>query len=344
MATERRPTIRTISERAGIAPSTVSRALKGDTRISPKTRERVVEIAREEGYTPNAIARGLVSRSSGVIGIVLGNMHNPFFGELLDRLHHRLVEEGRRPMLLHIGGRTLDIETMQTVFQYQMDGCIIASASLTSKAADVCDRYSVPMVMINRIAQQRSCAVSCNNADGARLLGELLIEAGHRRIGAVGGHPDTSTSQDRELGFMSAMSEAGLQLSHWQRGHSTYEGGFAAGLEMAAARPRPKAIFAINDIMAIGVIDAVRRNGLRVPEDLSVVGFDDIRAASWEGYRLTTIAQPLDAMIDRSLALLSERIQDPRLAGEDLYIRGELRVRSSAQLPSRLMVGVAEGH
>lgn len=327
-----RPTIRTISQSAGTSTSTVSRALKGDPRISDATRARILEIARDLGYTPNAMARGLVSRTSGVIGLVLGSMENPFYADLLARLHHRLVEHGFRPMLLHIGGRTLDIETMQTVFQYQMDGCIIASAALTSQAMDVCDRYQVPMVMLNRVAKRRSCAVSCDNRGGGQQIGELLAAAGHRRIGVVAGHQDTSTSLGREEGFTTAIRASGIDVAFWGPGHSTYDGGYAAGLEMTAGRDRPDGIFAINDIMAIGVMDAARRNGLRIPDDLSVIGFDDIPSAGWDGYRLTTIAQPLDVMIDRALALLLERISTPSMAGEDVFVRGDLRVRASARL------------
>ncbi|MEE9590069.1 MAG: LacI family DNA-binding transcriptional regulator, partial [Hyphomicrobiaceae bacterium] len=117
------PTVRTISRLAGVSSSTVSRALKGDLRISKKTRAAVVAIASEQGYTPNAMARGLVTRTSGVVGIVLGNMENPFYAELVEVLYRRLVEIKKYPMLLHIGGETLDSEAIKPIRQYQMDGC-----------------------------------------------------------------------------------------------------------------------------------------------------------------------------------------------------------------------------
>jgi DNA-binding LacI/PurR family transcriptional regulator len=329
-----RSTVRTISERAGVSTSTVSRALKGDRRISAKTRDSIVAIAREEGYAPNAMARSLVTRRSGVVGLVIGEIGNPFYPELLERLHLRLAARSLRPMLLHVGSGPLDEEAAQTLLQYQMDGCLIASATLSSRIEEICLQYRVPMVMINRVARIHSCAVSCNNFAGARLLGELLIEAGHGRIALVAGRANTSVSEERAAGFQAALSDHGISLIARREGNSTYEGGFAATQDLIQTRRRPDAIFAVNDIMAMGVIDALKSAGLRVPEDVSVTGFDDIQAASWPNYDLTTVAQPVDAMVERALDLLLERIEDGRRAGEDILIHGALRLRASARLPS----------
>ncbi len=330
-----RSTVRTISARAGVATSTVSRALKGDRRISAKTRASILAIAREEGYTPNAMARSLVTRRSGVVGLVIGDFGNPFYPELLERLHLRLAARSLRPMLLHVGTGPLDEGAVQTLLQYHLDGCLIASATLSSRIEDICLQYRVPMVMINRVARVHSCAVSCNNFAGARLLGGLLIEAGHRRIALVTGQSNTSISEDRAAGLQAALSDHGVSLTASCEGHSTYAGGFAAVQEFMERGLRPDAIFAVNDIMAMGVIDALRRAGLRIPEDVSVTGFDDIQAASWPNYDLTTVAQPVDAMIERTLDLLLERIEDPSRAGEDISIHGELRRRASARMPDK---------
>lgn len=330
-----RSTMRTISERAGVSTSTVSRALKGDRRISAKTRDSILAIAREENYAPNAMARSLVTRRSGVVGLVIGEIGNPFYPELLERLHLRLAARGLRPMLLHVGSGPLDEGAAQSLLQYQMDGCLIASATLSSRIEEICLQYRVPMVMINRMARVHSCAVSCNNFAGARLLGELLIEAGHRRIALVTGQSNTSVSEDRAEGLQAALSDHGVSLTASCEGHSIYAGGFAAAQEIVERGLRPDAIFAVNDIMAMGVIDALRRTGLRVPEDVSVTGFDDVQAASWPNYDLTTVAQPVDAMIERTLDLLLERIEDPSRPGEDVSIHGELRRRGSARLSGR---------
>ncbi len=328
-----RPTVRSISERAGVSASTVSRALTGDARISEKTRAAILAIAREEGYTPNASARTLVTRRSGLIGFVMGEATNPFYPEMLERLTVQLDARGLRLMLLHVGASPLEAQTARALLQYQMDGVLIASAQLSSSAADICARHHVPMVMINRVARVRSCAVLCHNRAGGRLVGDLLVEAGHRRIAFVAGRPDTSTSEEREAGLLEALAAHGQALHTRREGHYTYQGGFAAARELLATGQPPDAVFAANDVMALGIIDAVRQAGLRVPGDVSVVGFDDIQAASWPAYDLTTIAQPVDAMIERALDLLLERMGDPALPGEDVYIHGQLRRRGSARLP-----------
>ncbi len=315
----------------------MSRALKSDPRISEATRARIVAIAEQQGYTPNAIARGLVTQSSGVVGIVLGNLSNPFYSEMVECLTRQLVNIGKVPMILHIGGRSLDSEAMKPIVEYQMDGCIIASAPLSSKAADQFARRRLPMVMVNRVARTHSCAVSCNNRGGGQLIGELLIEAGHKRIAFVAGREDTSTSEDREAGFRAAMADAGMELSDWARGHYTYDGGYAAAEQLLSIRNRPDAIFAANDVMALGIIDAARQLGIDVPGELSVIGFDDIRMSSWKSYQLTTIAQPLEPMVERSLDLLRARMENRDIPGEQVFVEGELRIRNSARLPKRLI-------
>lgn len=334
-------TVRTISDAAGVSVSTVSRALKSDPRISEATRTRIIAIAKQQEYTPNAFARGLVTRSSGVVGIVLGNLSNPFYTEMVECLTKHLVAMGKAPMILHIGGRSLDSEDIRPLVSYQMDGCIIASAPLSSTAADECAQRRLPMVMVNRVARTHSCAVSCNNRGGGQMIGELLIEAGHKHIAFIAGREDTSTSEDREAGFRAALSEAGMKLSDWARGHYTYEGGFAAAEKLLSSRNRPDAIFAANDVMGLGVIDAARKLGIDIPGELSVIGFDDIRMSSWMSYQLTTIAQPLEAMVERSLELLRARMENRDMPGEEVFVEGELRVRATARLPKRL-VGAGE--
>jgi len=329
----RRSTVRTISERAGVSTSTVSRALNGDGRISAKTRASVLAIAHEQRYTPNAMARSLVTRRSGVVGLVIGEVDNPFYPELLARLQFHFSTRELRFMLLHVGARSLEEETAHTLLQYQLDGCLIASATLYSRVEEICFRHRVPVVMINRIAQVHSCGVSCNNFAGGRLASQFMVDAGHRRIALVAGMAKTSVSEDREAGFLTTLSEQELTLAARKEGYSTYLGGLAAARDLIANNVQLDAVFAVNDIMAMGVIDAMREAGLRVPRDISVMGFDDIQAASWPTYDLTTIAQPVDAMVQRALDLLFERIEDPTRAGEDILIRGELRQRSSVRLP-----------
>ncbi len=324
----------TLSRAAGVSASTVSRALRGDTRISASTRRRIVALAVEAGYTPDAVARTLSSGRSGMVGLVLGEMRNPFYVELLEEAFAQAAQRGIRLLLLHVGAGPVEERTAEALLQHRLDGALITSAELTSRAADICASSKVPVVMVNRVPRRHSSAVSCDNAEGGRQLAEWLLAAGHQRFALVRGTHGASTSADREIGFESALREAGAEVSLRFEGESRYEGGFAAGLELAGlpAAERPDAVFAINDVMAMGLLDGLRRCRLRVPQDMSVVGFDNHLQAAHPTYDLTTVAQPLQAMVQRSLELLLARAGVSGLPDETVLLRGELVVRGSSRL------------
>jgi LacI family transcriptional regulator len=340
-----RPTVLTLSQAAGVSPSTVSRALKGDTRISPATRRRIAALAAEVGYTPDAVARTLSSGRSGMIGLVLGEMRNPFYVELLEEAFAQAARRGVRLLLLHVGAGPVEERTAEALLQHRLDGALITSAELTSRAADICASSGVPVVMVNRVPRRHSSAVSCDNAEGGRQLAEFLLAAGHRRFALVRGTHGASTSIDRETGFEAALREAGAEVALRLEGGSRYEGGFAAGRQLAAlpAAQRPDAVFAINDVMAMGVLDALRQCGLLAPRDISVVGFDNLLQAAHPAYDLTTVAQPLQAMVRRSLDLLLARAGERGLPDETILLRGELVVRGSAREPRPALTAMAPG-
>jgi LacI family transcriptional regulator len=204
---------------------------------------------------------------------------------------------------------------------------------LSSHAADVCASNAVPVVMVNRVPRRHSSAVSCDNAEGGRRLAERLIADGHRRFAVIRGTPGASTSLDREQGFEAALQGSGATITHRFEGSSRYEGGFEAGLHLAEldAASRPDGVFAINDIMAMVLLDALRLRGVRVPQDLVVVGFDNIALARHPNYDLTTVAQPLQAMVRRGLDLLLDRIGAPAMPDETILLRGDLVERGSSR-------------
>ncbi|MBB5696173.1 LacI family DNA-binding transcriptional regulator [Muricoccus pecuniae] len=328
-------TVRTISRLAGVAASTVSRALKQDPRVAPETRRRIAELALQAGYTPNAFARTLSGGRSGLVGLIVGPLQNPFYAELLAEAVAQAAALDLRLLLVHAGAGPIEDRTSQALLQYQVDGCLIASAELSSRAAAVCAARGVPIVMVNRVARLHASAVACDNLGGGADLAAFLLAGRHKRFGLVLGTQGTSTSDDRERGFITALAGAGMQPVFSTAGNSTYEGGHAAAGRIAAmsrAR-RPDAVFAINDIMAMGLLDGLREAGLQVPQDISVVGFDDIPAAARACYGLTTVAQPMTMMLQRGLSLLTGRIASGNLPDETVILRGQLVVRGSARRP-----------
>ena len=330
-----RATIVTLSRLAGVSASTVSRALKGDARISKATRLRIASLAQEAGYMPNALARTLSSGKSGLLGLVLGPRANPFYAMLLEEVVSQAAERGLRFLILHAGTGPIEDRTAEALLQYQVDGCLITSADMSSRAAEICAANAVPVVMINRVPRMHASAVSCDNADGGRRMAEHLLAGGHRRAVIVHTGGASSNGIDRDRGFTEGFSYDGARVLERLDGRSVYEGGFEAGQRMSAmpVAARPDCVFAVSDIIAMGVIDALRLNGLRVPQDISVAGFDCIPDSARPAYDITTFEQPLVAMVRRGLDLLVARVEDPAAPDEAIILRGTLMARGSTRNP-----------
>ena len=328
-----RATIVTLSRSAGVSASTVSRALKGDPRISKPMRTRILELAREAGYMPNALARTLSSGRSGLLGLVLGSRSNPFYAMLLEEVVAQSAERGLRFLILHAGHGPIEDRTTEALLQYQLDGCLITSADMSSRAAEICAANAVPVVMINRVPRLHASAVSCDNLEGGAQMAAHLLEGGCRRAAVIHTGGASSNGIDRERGFTERFQAGGGLVAARFDGRSVYEGGQEAGQRIAAmpAGERPDCVFAVSDIIAMGAMDALRAAGLRIPEDVAVAGFDNIAEAARGAYDITSFEQPLAAMVRRGLDLLTARIADASLPDEAITLRGRLIPRGSTR-------------
>lgn len=329
-----RVTSHQVALRAGVSQSTVSRVFSGDERLSEATRSKVLEIARELGYKPNAIARSLITQRTQIIGLVASYMTNPFFPLVLQAFTQRLHELGWR-VLLFTAGTSEDVdELLPEVLAYQVDGLIIVTASLSSRMTREVMQRGTPVVLFNRYAPgSGASAVSCANYEGGRLVADTLLDAGHKRLAYITGREDTSTNVDRQRGFLERLSERKATDCKIEPGNFTYQGGFEAAMRLLKPSKRPDAIFCANDITALGTLDAARKLGIRVPDQLSVIGFDDIPMAQWAAYDLTTVRQPVEEMIEASVALLLERVDNLSLGSVLKFLPGTLVRRGSARLP-----------
>lgn len=329
------PTASMISERAGVSKSTVSRALKGHPSIPKSTRDRILAIARELGYEPNAMARSLVTLRSGVIGYVIGEIENPFYQEHLERLTKLTAERDMQLMLFQVARDGDLADVVPSMVRYRLDGCIIIATVPTSREAiEACARYSMPVVLLNRVLRDGSASsVLCNSRAGAEEIAHFLVAGGHQRIAFLRGRPGSVVSEDRETGFREGLAAEGVPLFAEETGYFRFESAYQAAMTLLKRKVRPDAIFAASDLMAFGVLDAMRDLGLKAPEDLSVIGFDDIRAAVWPAYNLTTVAQPAQAMLERAVGLLAARAGGVEKPPESVFINGVLRIRRSARLP-----------
>jgi DNA-binding LacI/PurR family transcriptional regulator len=328
-----RVTSHEVALKAGVSQSTVSRVFSGRAGLSQATRERVLAVARDLGYKPNAIARSLSTRRTRIVGLVSSHMTNPYFPTVLQAFTQRLHELGWKVLLLS-AGKSEDVdELLPEVLAYQVDGLVIASGSHGRRMTQEAQRQGLPVVLFGRYALDSGVsAVSCANYEGGREVADAFLDAGHRRLAYVGGLEDTSTNLDRRRGFIERLAERGVSDCRVERGIFTYQGGYEAARRLLESPQPPDAIFCANDIPAFGVLDAARDLGVKVPEELSVIGFDDIPMAQWSGYSLTTVRQPVEAMIEASVGLLLEHIETPGAGSVVRFLPGTLVWRRSARL------------
>jgi len=318
-----------VARLAQVSQSAVSRTYTPGASVSDVTRAKVEDAARKLGYRPNAIARSLITRRSHMIAVVISYLDNQFYPVVLEKISQRLQRDGYHVLLFIADTRDVDT-VLSDILQYQVDGLVLASTSLSSALALRCSEAGIPVVLFNRTAResQNCSSVTSDNYEGGRLVARHLVETGHERIAFIAGTEDSSTNLDRERGFLDSLAEHGRRCFARAVGNYDFEQAKTATRHLFAgsALNRPDAVFVANDHMAIAVMDTLRIElGLRIPLDLSVVGFDNVRQAAWGSYQLTSVEQDADAMIESTAKLLMEQID------------GEVQ-NSSVVLPARLVV------
>lgn len=322
-----------VARLAGVSQSAVSRTFTPNGSVSQKTKDKVLAAAERLGYHPNFIAKSLIQQSTKLIAIVMVRFENPFYSIVLGRFTRKLEKLGYCTLIWNITHAREIEQTLPMALQYQVEGIIITSATLSSKMGDSCVRSGTPVVLFNRYTSGGSIdAVYCDSVGGGRIVADALMGAGHKRVAIVLGEEESSTSRDRETGFTERLGEGRMHLWAKERGDFTYESGYSAARELLGKVKRPDAIFCVNDLMAMGVLDFARlKMGIRVPQELSVIGFDDIPMASWPGYSLTTIRQPVDQLVDTTIECLLDAMESPREDTVTRRIQGMLVQRKSSR-------------
>ena len=302
-----RPTIYDVARLAGVSTATVSRALNGTARIAPDTRAVIDAAVEELGYRPNTIARSLVTKSTQTIALLLPDIANPFYAELVRGIQQRALATGHTMLLCTTEGDPEREEEYLTLLRAkQVDGVLVDGLVLPPDRIAHFVREGLPIVCLDRDVDSTSVPlVQVDNRLGARMATEHLLSLGHRRVAHIAGARDLGISEERIAGYRDAHGAVGLEpdLALLAVGSFTDEGGYEA-MRTLLARTELTAVFAANDLSAIGVINALVESGRRVPEDVSVVGFDDIRLARFTTPPLTTIAQPALEIAKRATQLL----------------------------------------
>lgn len=322
---------------AGVSQSAVSRAFTSGASVSPAARERIMAAARQLGYRPNAIARSLIKGRSRLIGIIVAYMENQFYPEVLEAISHRLQALDYHVILFSADATRSVDPAFQSIMNYRLDGIVLASAMLSSELASECHAHNVPVVLFNRKTDAAELSsVTGDNQKGAAQIAAFLACGGHKRFGFIAGIEAASTSRDRERGYTAWLRRNDFGEPVRAVGHYSFSGASAAARDLLSRKARPDAIFCANDHTAIAAIEVARHEfGLDVGRDVSIVGFDDVGAARWPSYGLTTFSQPVLPMVDETVAILMEMIEQQPGTPRHSVIPGDLVVRSSARVPTQ---------
>ncbi|WP_299402919.1 LacI family DNA-binding transcriptional regulator [uncultured Roseobacter sp.] len=325
-----------VAERAGVSRSAVSRVFTPGASVSKSTAEKVRKAAAQLGYRPNVLARSLITGRSRIIGLVVAYLENQFYPEAIERLSKALQAEGYHVLVFMASNDHAATQTViDELLDYQVDAIIAASVGLSSDLTKRCEGLGIPIVLFNRHQyDERLTSVTSDNVAGGRKLAEFLIAGGHKRIAHIAGWEDASTQIDREAGFMAGLKEAGVSLFARGIGNFNFETAQNAARQMFGTQERPDAVFVANDHMAFAVMDVLRFElGLRVPEDVSVVGYDDVTLSHWPSYDLTTVRQPANRMVAATVEALLARLSEEDEAPRRITLDGPLIIRGSARKP-----------
>lgn len=335
----RAATIFDIAREAGVSYSTVSRTLNGYEFVKASTRERVLRAAEKLGYVPNQQARSLAGGRSNLIGILVPTLGNSYVTEIIHGIDEALAESDYN-LILYTTRRHQGKEStyVSSIINGAADGLLLVVPLISTSYLDVLRQQEFPFVLIDQIDRaQQSPVVKSDNRQGAYKATEYLINMGHERIGFITGLAGLHSAVERFEGYKAALRDYGISLreEYIVGGDFRMRVGYMAAQKLLALAEPPTAIFSANDLSALGAMEAVRDQGLHIPGDISVVGFDDIPPASTAYPKLTTVQQPLNDMGHVAVKMLLERLENPLLEPRDVVLRTQLVIRDSCQSPKR---------
>ncbi len=334
-------TIRDVALHAGVSITTVSHVLNDTRHVSEQGRERVQAAIRALGYVPSAVARSLKSNTTSTLGMLIPNSSNPYFAEIVRIVEDRCFAAGYTLILCN----TDDEPHRQSVYikvlaERRIDGLIVVSTGDDDSLVTQLRGIRLPIVLVDREIADPTCdLVETAHMQGGLLAVRHLLSLGHRQIACIGGPAGVMPSEQRIEGWRMALAESGAAPGAttllW-RGGFTSQGGYEAMHAILRTDQPPSAVFACNDLMAIGALRAAHETGVRVPDELSIVGFDDIELSGYTSPPLTTVAQPKDHIGALAVDMLLERVSQRRHEPRKVVLQPELRVRAST---ARMLAG-----
>ncbi len=321
-----------VARLAGVSQSAVSRTFTPGACVSAETRAKVLAAAEALGYRPNLIPRIMLTDRSGIVAVVVGSLANPYHARALEAFSRTLQEAGKQVMLVQAGTERALGTAVDTLAGYRVDAVVSALEVVSPDVVAAIDRTRVPVVTLNSaLTGAWSATVTSDNAAAGERVARLLHARGGTRFGYIAGPADSLSQVQREAGFRRGLAALGVPLSARGQGDYGHGAGYVAARAMFAGPDRPDALFCANDLTAIGAIDALRAEfGLEVPRDVMVAGYDNVEAAGWAAYGLTTFDQRIDRMVALAVGLL----EGEWAGGTSRAVEPELVERASTRLPA----------
>jgi LacI family transcriptional regulator len=301
--------------------------------VRPATRDKVLAAAEELGYTRNAAATTMKTGLTDTIGVVVADIKNPFYPEILDSLTRVFDDAGKRVIVWNAGDRLKNVAAIQAVKEGSIDGIVFTTIIENFEPLKVALDQKYPIVLINRGDDNLDCdQVVSENIGGGGLVADYFLDQKRLRIAFIGGPDHVSTAREREEGFRRRLHERGRNLDSvfLRRGEYTHRSGFDLMRDLLDMKEPPDAVFCCNDVIAFGAVDSARHYNVRIPEDMWIVGYDDVELASWGSYGLSTVRQDSKQMVLEGARLLLQRIEDPARPTETIRFPSSLILRKTS--------------
>ncbi|MEL6571679.1 MAG: LacI family DNA-binding transcriptional regulator [Pseudomonadota bacterium] len=306
-------TLKDVAERAGVSRSAVSRAFTEGASVAPATRQRIEKAAEALGYRPNALASSLTTGRTKMIGLVSNNFHNPIFLSVFDLFTRALQDRGLRPLLVNLTDETDPENSVRMLRQYSVDGVIVASSTLPVSFAEAFHAAGMPVVHSfgRHVTFPKVDVIGIDNIAAGRMAAETLARRGYKNVGFLGGPADATSTQDRYTGFAEGLSRhVDMSLTTSYAAAYAFEAGRDEMLRLCAAAPLADAYFCGDDVLSIGALSALKDKGLKVPEDVGLIGLNNMAMAGWQNINLTTISNPVPQIIEKSVELVASSVTD----------------------------------
>ncbi len=325
-------TLKDVAKLAGVSRSAVSRTYTEGASVSEKTRAKVEKAANALGYSPNALASSLTTGRTKLIGLVSNNFHNPIFLEVFDLFTRGLQTRGLRPLLVNLTDEVNPANSIRMLRAYSVDGVIVASSTLPATFAEGFKDAGVPVVHSfgRQSANPKVNVLGIDNIEAGRLAGQTLIDRGYKRVAFLGGPKSATSTQDRFAGFEEVIGKSDVDLTVSYASNYSFDAG-RSEMQLLLRDTPAEAYFCGDDVLSIGALSAIEDAGLRVPQDIGIIGLNDMEMAGWANINLTTIRNPVEQIIASSIELIEASLQDDsrypeaRLFASTIVERGTLR-------------------